>query len=83
MGKENIFIAIIINMKDNGRMIRNMDMESIFIKIKERNMKGNLKMDLRMDLALSIIQMEIDIKELFIMGINMEVAQRNIKMEIV
>lgn len=82
MEKVNIFIVTIISMKDNGKMIKSMDMEFIIIKIKVKNIKDNSKMDQNKVMEFFIIAMVINTKEIIIMVISMEKELLDMIMEI-
>lgn len=70
-GKGNSLIQMEIHMMENGRMIWQMDMESINI-LKEQNMKGNGSMINNMDMVKKYGQMDHLIKDFFKVVINME-----------
>ena len=57
MGKVNLYKQMELGMKENLKMINDMEMEYL-LKQMEKNMKVNLKIIKRMDLELKFTQME-------------------------
>jgi len=58
-------------LKDNGKMIRHMDMECISMR-REENMRGSGKMIVKMDMEYKPGLMEKDTKEIIKMALSMD-----------
>ena len=60
---ESIFGKMVENIKDNGRMIREMEKEYNFIQMDKKNMKVNLQIERKKDMESLFMKMMENIKD--------------------